>query len=86
MTDKEIFDGLKAGNRKNRSQMRMLKYLQADINRQLLFTHIDEDRRIDLLAQLSGVETNKFKIRRNKFNSSAYEFNPVNRQKWSSRN
>ncbi len=76
MTDKEIFDKLKSEGKEKRRKIKLLNFLQASVNKKLMFTVTTEEERVNLLAELEAVEINKFKEHRNKFNSSFYSFEP----------
>lgn len=80
MTDKEIFDGLKKERKANRRKKRMLAFLKVDTNRKIMVEgRGNEDRYVELLSELRAIEINDIKLRRNKFNSSYYEFTPSNK-------
>jgi len=81
MTDKQIFDELKAQSKERKRKFKMIKFLKASVNSKLNFTpNLLEDGKVELLQQLHEIELNEMRIRRNKFNSSAYTFKPAYRK------
>lgn len=74
MTDKKIFNNLKKERLDRKYKIKMLSFMKADTNRKLVFDKLEEDERINLLSELSAIEINILKLRRNKFNSNFYEF------------
>lgn len=78
MTDKENFDTLKKEKKQRRQQIKLLKFLQADINRKLLFSSPQEKEEefTGYLTQLREVELLLAKTRMNKFGSKFFEFIP----------
>jgi hypothetical protein len=81
MTDKEKYQEMKLVKWERRRKLRSIKFLKTEINRKLVFgvstesgfEQVDDEKRIDLIAQLEALEINEAKIRRNKFNSSFYK-------------
>ena len=87
MTDKEQFDLRKAEFKARKNKLKMLSFLKRNINRKLRFEIAGlpeeemETKVADLLAQLRGVEINELKVRRNRFGSKEYSFQPIERKR-----
>lgn len=76
MTDKQIFDQLKAERKEFTRKKKMLKFMKAEVNRKLMFLNINEEDRSNLIVELQQIEINDFTLRRNKYNSKHYKFIP----------
>lgn len=78
MTDKEIFDNIKAERTKTKFKLKALRYMKRDIDMKLRYhigeQNINEDNTANLLAQMRAIESQEAKIRQNKNNSQAYKF------------
>ncbi len=76
MTDKENFDQLKAAKKARKNKIKLLNFLQGNLNKRIL-TSSDEEEKVNLLAELEAVEINKFNMKQNKYGSQFYSFEVV---------
>lgn len=75
MTEKEKYYQGKKDKLGKKKKIKMLNYLKTETNFKLMTVlPDDEDKYVNLLSELRAIDENLFKLKRNKYNSSFYEF------------
>jgi hypothetical protein len=81
MTEKEKYWNGKLAKKKQQTQKKMIISMKKLINMKLAKAGTNEDKQVELLAELRALEINDLKLRRNKFMSESYSFEPVDRKR-----